>query len=61
MSQLIGFRSQHIKAGENANVRFDVSPCEHFSRARADVKKVIDRGSHFLMVGKEELQISFEA
>ncbi|CAD6253862.1 unnamed protein product [Miscanthus lutarioriparius] len=61
VSQLIGFRSQHIKAGEKANVRFDVSPCEHFSRAREDGKKVIDRGSHFLMVGKEELQISFEA
>ncbi|PWZ39191.1 putative beta-D-xylosidase 7 [Zea mays] len=59
--QLIGFRSQHIKAGEKANVRFHVSPCEHFSRTRADGKKVIDRGSHFLMVGKEELEISFEA
>lgn len=59
--QLIGFRSQHIKAGEKASVRFDVSPCEHFSRARADGNKVIDRGSHFLMVGKEEWEISFEA
>ena len=60
-SQLIGFRSQHLKAGEKANVRIDVSPCEHFSRAREDGKMVIDRGSHFLMVGRDEWEISFEA
>ncbi|KAL6660678.1 hypothetical protein ACP70R_001713 [Stipagrostis hirtigluma subsp. patula] len=60
-SQLIGFKRQHLKAGEKASVRFDVSPCEHFSRAREDGKKVIDRGSHFLMVGKDEMEISFEA
>ncbi|RLM58474.1 putative beta-D-xylosidase 7 [Panicum miliaceum] len=60
-SQLIGFRSQHLKAGEKASVRIDVSPCEHFSRAREDGKMVIDRGSHFLMVGKDEWEISFEA
>ncbi|CAL4988380.1 unnamed protein product [Urochloa decumbens] len=60
-SQLVGFRSQHLKAGEKASVWFDVSPCEHFSRAREDGKMVIDRGSHFLMVGKDEWEISFEA
>ncbi|CAO2141518.1 unnamed protein product [Urochloa humidicola] len=60
-SQLVGFQSQHIKAGEKASIRFDVSPCEHFSRAREDGKMVIDRGSHFLMVGKDEWEISFEA
>ncbi|XP_062196944.1 probable beta-D-xylosidase 7 [Phragmites australis] len=60
-NQLIGFRSQHLKAGEKASVRFDVSPCEHFSRAREDGRKVIDRGPHFLMVDKDEWEISFEA
>ncbi|TKW00449.1 hypothetical protein SEVIR_8G109400v4 [Setaria viridis] len=60
-SQLIGFQSQHLKAGEKASVRFDVSPCEHFGRAREDGKMVIDRGSHFLMVGKDEWEISFDA
>ena len=60
-SQLIGFRSQHLKAGEKANLRFDVSPCEHFSRVREDGKKVIDRGSHFLMVDNHEMEIRFEA
>lgn len=60
-SQLVGFRSQHLKAGEKASFRFDVSPCEHLSRAREDGKKVIDRGSHFLMIGEDEWEISFEA
>jgi hypothetical protein len=60
-SQLIGFQRQHIKAGEKTSVRFDVSPCEHFSRATEDGTKVIDRGLHFLMVGKDEWEISFES
>jgi len=60
-SQLIGFRSQHLKAGETANLRFDISPCEHFSRVRADGRKVVDIGSHFLMVDNHEMEIRFEA
>ncbi|XP_040385013.1 probable beta-D-xylosidase 7 [Oryza brachyantha] len=65
--QLVGFRSQHVKAGEKARVAMEVDPCEHLSRARVDGKKVIDRGSHFLMVGGEEdaggdhWEISFDA
>ncbi|CAO2152088.1 unnamed protein product [Urochloa humidicola] len=59
--QLIGFRSQHLKAGEKASLRFDVSPCEHFSRVREDGRKVIDRGSHFLMVDDHEMEVRFEA
>uniref|UniRef100_A0A0A9F1Z7 Fibronectin type III-like domain-containing protein n=1 Tax=Arundo donax TaxID=35708 RepID=A0A0A9F1Z7_ARUDO len=59
--QLIGFQSQHLKAGEKAKLRFQVSPCEHFSRVRKDGSKVIDKGSHFLMVDKHELEIRFEA
>jgi hypothetical protein len=59
-SQLIGFRSQHLKAGETAKLRFDISPCKHFSRVRADGRKVIDIGSHFLMVDNHEMEIRFE-
>lgn len=61
VSQLVGFRSQHLKAGEKASLRFEVSPCVHFSRAREDGKKVIDRGSHFLMVDKDESEISMDS
>ncbi|KAL6875729.1 hypothetical protein ACP4OV_013242 [Aristida adscensionis] len=60
-SQLIGFRSEHLRVGEKANLRFDISPCEHFSRAREDGKKVIDKGSHFLMVDNHEMEIKFGA
>uniref|UniRef100_A0A0D9XRF7 Fibronectin type III-like domain-containing protein n=1 Tax=Leersia perrieri TaxID=77586 RepID=A0A0D9XRF7_9ORYZ len=59
--QLIGFRSQHVKVGEKVNVKMEISPCEHLSRAREDGKKVIDRGSHFLMVEEDEMEIRFEA
>ena len=59
-SQLVGFRKQHVKAGEKARLRFDVSPCEHFSWAREDGKKVIGAGSHLLRVDKDEYEIRFE-
>ncbi|WVZ83981.1 hypothetical protein U9M48_031067 [Paspalum notatum var. saurae] len=59
--QLIGFRSRHLKVGETASLRFDISPCEHFSRVREDGRKVIDTGSHFLMVDDHEMEIKFEA
>ncbi|GJN06644.1 hypothetical protein PR202_ga24396 [Eleusine coracana subsp. coracana] len=59
-SQLVGFRRRHLKAGERASLRFDVSPCEHFSRVTEDGKKVIDKGSHFLMVDDHEMEIGFE-
>ncbi|KAJ1696210.1 hypothetical protein LUZ63_004722 [Rhynchospora breviuscula] len=56
--QLIGFDSVHLKAGEAAHVEFAVSPCEHFSRVTEEGKRVIDKGSHFMMVEQEELEIS---
>ncbi|KAL6633533.1 hypothetical protein ACP70R_026204 [Stipagrostis hirtigluma subsp. patula] len=60
-SQLIGFESVHLKAMQTAHVEFEVSPCKHFSRARGDGKKVIDQGSHFMMVGEDEFEMSFMA
>ncbi|KAF0895901.1 hypothetical protein E2562_017547 [Oryza meyeriana var. granulata] len=59
--QLVGFRSQHLKVGEKANVKMEISPCEHLSRAREEGRKVIDGGSHFVMVEEDELEIRFEA
>ncbi|XP_051182641.1 probable beta-D-xylosidase 7 [Lolium perenne] len=60
VSQLVGFRAQHLKAGEKARLRFDVSPCEHFSWATEDGTKVLGAGSHFLRVGKDEYEIRFD-
>ncbi|KAJ1696208.1 hypothetical protein LUZ63_004720 [Rhynchospora breviuscula] len=56
--QLIGFNSVYLKAGEVGNVKFIVSPCKHLSRATEDGKWVIDKGSHFLMVEEDELEIN---
>jgi hypothetical protein len=61
LSQLVEFRNEHLEVGEKAILRFDISPCQHFSRVREDGRKVIDKGSHFLMVDKHELEIRFEA
>ncbi|KAF2910540.1 hypothetical protein DAI22_11g107900 [Oryza sativa Japonica Group] len=58
--QLIGFRNQHLKVGEKKKLKMEISPCEHLSRARVDGEKVIDRGSHFLMVEEDELEIRFQ-
>ncbi|CAN6233408.1 unnamed protein product [Urochloa humidicola] len=59
--QLIGFRSLHLRAEQTAHVEFEVNPCKHFSRASEDGKKVIDQGSHFVMVGDDEFEMSFMA
>ncbi|XP_052144217.1 probable beta-D-xylosidase 7 [Oryza glaberrima] len=58
-SQLIGFQSLHLKSMQTVHVEFEVSPCKHFSRATEDGKKVIDHGSHFMMVGDDEFEMSF--
>ncbi|KAJ3695796.1 hypothetical protein LUZ60_001173 [Juncus effusus] len=57
IKQLIGFKSTNLKAGEMTHVDFLVSPCEHLSRAREDGKRVIDKGSHFLMVEENQIEI----
>ncbi|KAJ4814020.1 Glycosyl hydrolase family protein [Rhynchospora pubera] len=56
--QLIDFTSVLLKAGETAQVGFAVSPCEHLSRATKEGKRVIDTGSHFLMVEEKEIEIT---
>uniref|UniRef100_A0A0A9BC62 Fibronectin type III-like domain-containing protein n=1 Tax=Arundo donax TaxID=35708 RepID=A0A0A9BC62_ARUDO len=60
-SQLIGFRSLHLRAAQTAHVEFEVSPCKHLSRATEDGRKVIDQGSHFMVVGEDEFELSFMA
>ncbi|KAK3159124.1 hypothetical protein QOZ80_2AG0146020 [Eleusine coracana subsp. coracana] len=60
-TQLVAFENLHLKAMQTAHVEFEVSPCKHFSRATADGKKVIDQGSHFMLVGDDEFELSFMA
>jgi Fibronectin type III-like domain len=56
--QLIEFDSVHLKSGETGQVELTVSPCEHFSRATADGTRVIDTGSHYLMIEGNEVEVT---
>ncbi|KAJ8500949.1 hypothetical protein OPV22_011501 [Ensete ventricosum] len=58
MKQLVGFQSVYLEAGESTKVEFSLSACEHLSRVVDDGKRVLDKGSHFLIVGDEEHQIN---
>ncbi|XP_078158037.1 putative beta-D-xylosidase 7 [Carex rostrata] len=58
VKQLIHFKNVYLKAGEVVHVKFEFSPCKHLSRATEDGKWVIDKGSHFLMVEEDELEIT---
>ncbi|KAI9097969.1 hypothetical protein K1719_025740 [Acacia pycnantha] len=57
IKQLVGFESVMLGAGERAQVGFEIRPCEHLSRASEGGSKVIEEGSHLLIVGDEEYQI----
>ncbi|CAI0546605.1 unnamed protein product [Linum tenue] len=56
--QLVGFKSVVLSAGEKAEVEFEVSPCEHFSRANEDGELMMEEGTHFLSVGGDKFPIS---
>ncbi|TKY74355.1 beta-D-xylosidase 7 [Spatholobus suberectus] len=57
MKQLVGFQSVMLDAGEMTHVGFEVSPCEHLSRANEAGAKIIEEGSHLLLVDDQELPI----
>lgn len=57
IKQLVGFQSVLLDAGERGQIGFDLSPCEHLSRVNEVGLKVIEEGSHFLLVGDEEYPI----
>ncbi|RRT63635.1 hypothetical protein B296_00041642 [Ensete ventricosum] len=59
LKQLVGFQSVHLEAGESTRVVFPLSPCEHLSRAIDDGTRVLDKGSHYLVVGQKEHEIRF--
>ena len=50
VKQLVGFESVMLDAGEMAHVEFEVSPCEHLSRANEAGAMIIEEGSHMLLV-----------
>ncbi|RWW07387.1 hypothetical protein GW17_00029233 [Ensete ventricosum] len=58
VKQLVGFQSVHLEAGESTKVEFPLSACEHLSRVVDDGRRVLDKGSHFLIVGDKEHEIN---
>ncbi|XAR48573.1 Non-reducing end alpha-L-arabinofuranosidase [Bertholletia excelsa] len=58
IKQLIGFHSVMLKAGERAELEFELNPCEHLSRANEDGVMVVEEGSVSLLVGDEEYPLS---
>ncbi|XP_039070131.1 probable beta-D-xylosidase 7 [Hibiscus syriacus] len=58
IKQLVGFNSVALKAGEKAEIKFELSPCEHLSSANEDGLMLVDEGSHFLSIGDKESEIT---
>ncbi|KAK1302368.1 putative beta-D-xylosidase 7 [Acorus calamus] len=58
LKKLVGFESVHLKAGERAEVEFNLRPCEHLSRVDEDGMHMLDVGSHFLLVGDEKHELT---
>ncbi|KAG0469642.1 hypothetical protein HPP92_016342 [Vanilla planifolia] len=56
--QLIGFESVGLKAGGKAQVVFVLNACEHLLHIEKDGMKVVDDGSHFLVVGEEQVEFN---
>ncbi|XP_043720955.1 probable beta-D-xylosidase 7 [Telopea speciosissima] len=58
VESLLGFQTLHLNAGERAEIKFALSPCDHFSRADEGGSLVMEEGSHFLVVGEEEYPVT---
>ncbi|GFP79952.1 probable beta-d-xylosidase 7 [Phtheirospermum japonicum] len=58
IKQLVGFQTVSLNANEKASVEFQVSPCEHFSRASEDGTLMVESGVHYLVVGDQEYPIT---
>ncbi|KAK9748964.1 hypothetical protein RND81_02G093400 [Saponaria officinalis] len=58
MKKLVGFETVRLEAGERAEMEFEMSPCEHLSRADQDGLMVVEEGVHYLVVGDQEFPIN---
>lgn len=61
MKQLIGFESIDLKEGQERDIEFVVSPCEHLSTANKDGLMALDEGVYHLVVGQTAYQIIITA
>ncbi|KAG8377374.1 hypothetical protein BUALT_Bualt08G0026400 [Buddleja alternifolia] len=58
MKQLVGFQKVSLNPKEKVSVKFEVSPCEHFSSGSEDGTLVIESGDHYLVVGDQQYRIT---
>ncbi|CAI0446107.1 unnamed protein product [Linum tenue] len=58
MKRLVGFQTVNLNAGENAEIEYEVSPCEHFSMANEQGMIVIEEGLHLLVVDNIEYPVT---
>ncbi|MBA0837180.1 hypothetical protein Goarm_009359 [Gossypium armourianum] len=58
IKQLVGFNNVDLKAGEKAEIKLELRPCEHLSSAEGDGQMVVDEGSYFLSIGDKESEIT---
>lgn len=58
VKKLVGFQSVKLNAGENAEIKYRLSPCEHLSTANEEGLMVIEEGFQYLLVGDEEYPIN---
>ncbi|KAG5250953.1 beta-D-xylosidase [Salix suchowensis] len=55
---LVGFQTVNLNAGENAEIEYELSPCEHLSSPDDRGLMVMEEGSQFLIVGDKEYPIT---
>ncbi|AES97961.1 putative glycosidase [Medicago truncatula] len=58
VKQLVGFESVTVEGGGKGEVGFEVSVCEHLSRANESGVKVIEEGGYLFLVGELEYSIN---
>ncbi|KFK31135.1 hypothetical protein AALP_AA6G072500 [Arabis alpina] len=58
--QLVGFKSIVLSNGEKAEIEFEISLCEHLSRANEVGVMVVEEGKYFLTVGDSELPLTVD-
>ncbi|KAJ6685536.1 BETA-D-XYLOSIDASE 7-RELATED [Salix purpurea] len=58
IKKLVGFQTVNLNAGENAEIEYELSPCEHLSSPDDRGLMVMEEGSQFLIVGDKEYPIT---
>lgn len=58
LKQLVGFQSVKLNAKAKAEIKYELNPCEHLTRANEDGSMVIDEGLYYFIVGSEEYPLT---